>query len=431
MEIKIEKTEKNKKEIEITIPNPDMEAKFLESYKKYRKDIAIKGFRKGKVPINLIKSLFGSQIQEQVINDTVNEAIKEAITEKEIRAISSPDIKDVSYKPETGLIFKAQMEVAPEIETLNYKGLEFEKEIYQVEDSDVEESLEQIRRERAIINSVDGEVQEGHFVVADLQRVDSNRIPIIGDKLENKMLHINHSDENEFALPLIGAKVGDKRILSISTNLPDQSENETKEEYYEAIIKEIKERILPELDDSFIKSVGDFENLDVLKAQIKENLIIETGELSKQKFNRMLADEVVKCNPLDLPEIMINNYLEILVENLKKNSEKEIDETIIRQRYRVDAIWDIKWRLMKERIAELENLGINETDFDEYFKETSESEKIDEAKLRDQYSSNEAKSHLKSQLYEEKILKVIADNSNISEKTVPYKELFTLGMTNE
>lgn len=425
MEIKIEDIEKSKKEIEITIPGPDMERNFLKAYKKYRKDIAIKGFRKGKVPINLIKNLLGTKIQEEVINETINEAFRKAIAEKEILAISSPDVKDVSYKPETGLTFKACVEIAPEIESINYKEFEFEKEVYQVEDSDVDESLEQIRNQHAIINSVEGEVQEGHFVIADFQRVDSNRIPIVGDKFENKMLRIDRSEENEFTLPLLGAKVGEKRMLTISTQLPDQDESDGKVEHYEASIKEIKERTLPELDEAFIKSLGDFEDLDALKARIKDNLMIEAKELSEQQFNRMVADEVIKNNPMDLPEIMVKNYLDAVIENLKQDSEKEIDEAMIRNKYRVDAIWNIKWRMMKNKIIELENIKISETDFDEFFKEISESQKIDEVKLREQYESNETKSQLKEQLLEKKILQIITENSNISEKRIPYKNLLT------
>ncbi|MGP8322211.1 MAG: trigger factor [Methanosarcinaceae archaeon] len=421
MEAKIEAIEAGKKELQITIATSDMEIKFTDAYKKFRKDIAIKGFRKGKVPIGLLKNIFGEKVQEEVIETTVKEALQEAVTENKIHAVSSPTVKDVSYKPETGLVFKAIIEVAPDFESNKYKGFDFEKEIYQIDDSDTDETIERIRNERATINSIDGEVQKGHYVIADVQRVDVSGLPVVGDKLDNKVLHIDDSEENKYSLPLIGAKAGDKRRLTIGTTVPDKGEKV--DEHYEVEVKEIKERILPELNDDFAKTLGDFENFEVFKNRIKENLTHEAKSISLRKFNNLVADELVKNNPLDLPEEMINNYLNVLIEDAKKKSKEELDENTLRDKYRADAIWEIKWTMLKDKIEELESIEIADTDFEDYFKEISASENVDETKLRNQFKTDEAKSRLKEQLREKKILNIVIENSNVIEKNVPYKNL--------
>ena len=382
MEVKIESTEKDTRELQIAIPNSDMENQFNEAYKKYRKNIAINGFRKGRVPLGLIKRMFGDKIQEEVIETAINDGLRDALMEHDVQAITTPQVDDISYKPESGLTFKATVEVAPEYESITYKDFKFEKEIFEIDDSDVEDAIERIRQERATIEDVNGEIQQGHFVISDFQKLDAAGVPLIGEKMASKVTLVEDSDENKYSLALVGAKVGDKRKLTISAAPPDQPDAEKVDEYFEVEVKEVKARVVPELTEEFVKTLGDFENVEAFTNQIKDNITREAESYTMQKYNNAIADEVVKSNPIDLPEPMVENYLDMLVENAKRQSKEPVDEDKLREQHRADAIWSIKWRMIKEKIVELEALKIEEKDFEDYFKEISESSKIDEKQLR-------------------------------------------------
>ncbi|MBN1351386.1 trigger factor [candidate division KSB1 bacterium] len=425
MQVEINDIEKGKKELTISITASAIEVKYTETLNKYRKNIAINGFRKGKVPLSLLKRMLGDKVHEEVIEDIIPDALQDAVKQHKIQVISKPEISDVQYSPETGLKFKALLEVGPEYETVTYKDFEFEKELYQVDDSDVERSIDHILEDRAVINSVEGEVSKGHFVISDLQQIDDAGLPIIGEKLENKVLLVDDSDENKYALPLIGAKVGEKRRLTINiAPNPEAGSTERKDEYFDVHIKDIKERILPELNEDFVKSIGNFDTVEAFRDKLKEDLQLEAESYSKSKFNNAVADMLVKNNPIELPAALIDSYLSVMVENAKKNSEREFDEQDLRTRLRPDAIWNLKWQMIREKIEELEQIEIGDADIEAFITETAAGKETNEIRLRNRYKNESERSKLIDHLKEQRIIQIILENSKVKDKNVPYKSLF-------
>ncbi len=420
MEVNITDLTEHEKQIEVSVPYEKLKPKFEESYNKYKKTIQLEGFRKGKVPLGLIKKVFGNKIEHEVAENSVSDYLQEIIEEQKIKFHDLKKVESIEFNKDDGLKFKAIIKVEPEITLEKYKGLAIEKEIYEVTDDDINLSLDGLREQHATMNNFDGEAQEGHYIVADLQKTDVAGHPLIGEKFENRYFQIGGENvDDNITNQLMGAKAGDKRQLTIPT--PENEEN--KEDFYSVEIKEVKEKTIPELDDEFAKDVGDYENLDQLKEMIRENIKNQSQTGDKQKFHNELIDQVIKNNPIDLPDFMIEDFLTNLVKNMRTENQKDVDENEIRERYRADAIWNLKWILIKDKISDVEEIKIEDSDVDNHIENLTKNAGEEAMKVRKFYRDKKNRERIKGELFDQKVVGFITENSKIKEKTVNYKKL--------
>lgn len=418
MEVNISDHEQYEKAIEVSVPYDELKPKFNDSYNKYKKTIQLEGFRKGKVPIDLIKKVFGTKIEQEVAENSVTAYLQDVIDEHKIKFHGLQKVESLDYNQNDGLKFKAIIRVEPDISLTKYKGLTVEKEIYKVTDDDINFSLENLREQNATMNNIDTEAKEGHYIVADLQKTDSAGHPLIGEKYENRYFQLGGENvEGNIIDQLLGAKPGDNRQIIVPG---PQNENE---EFYSVSVKEVKEKIIPELDDEFAKDIGDYENLDLLKNTIRENIEKQSQAGDEKKFHNKLIDEVIKSNPIDLPDFMIEDFLSVFVKNMKAENKKDVDENEIKEKYRADAIWNLKWILLRDKISELENIIVEDTDVDNHIDELLKNAGKDAAKIRSVYKNKKQRERVKGELFDQKITDFLIDNSKITEKAVTYQDL--------
>lgn len=420
MEVNITDFAENEKQIEVTVPYENLKPKFEESYNKYKKTIQLEGFRKGKVPLGLIKKVFGAKIEQEVAENSISDILQEVIEEHKIKFHDLEKVESVEFNKDDGLKFKAIVKVEPEIELKKYKGLAIEKEIYEVTDDDINLSLEGLREQHATMNNIDGEAQEGHYLAADLQKTDGAGHPLIGEKYENQYFQIGGEKINDtISDQLLGAIAGDKKQITVSI----QEGEGNKVEFYSVEIKEVKEKIIPELDDEFAKDIGDYENLDQLKEMIRENIKKQSQAGDKQKFHNELIDQVIKNNPIDLPDFMIEDFLKNFVKNMKNESQKNVADNELKERYRADAIWNLKWILIRDKISEIEELKIEDSDVDSHIENLVKHAGEEAVKVRKFYRDKKNRERIMRELFDQKVVDFITENSKIKEKTVTYEKL--------
>ena len=422
MDVKVTDHAQWEKNIEVKVTYEELTPKFDEAYKKYKKSIQLEGFRKGKVPLGLIKKVFGAQIENEVAEDSISEYLQEAINQNKIRFHDLVKIDKFEYNREDGLSFSAIIRVEPDIELTQYKGLEVEKKVYKITDDDLNDALENLREQHATMSNVEGEAQEGHFIVADLQKTDETGHPLIGERYENQYLRLEPSSLEEGIISqLVGIKSGEKRQISIAT--PQEAGETPQDAYYSVTVKEIKEKKLPELDDEFAKDIGNYENLDLLKEDLQRRLEDQVKSSDEQQFKNTLMDAVVKANPIDLPEFMIESYLNALIKNVRNNNKQEIDEEEIREKYRADAVWNLKWMLIRDKIAELENIKVDDKEIDEYVEKLAQDAGENAPQIRKRYRDQRNREKLVFDLIEDKIVNFVAEHARINEKEVTYQDL--------
>ena len=412
------------KTVEVTVPYVHFKEDFEKAYRDYKKNIKLGGFRKGKVPVSLIKQMFGNEIEAKAAEEKVTEILKDISKEYKLKPISPARIEKISFTKEDGLKLKVFWEVVPEIELEDYKTLSLEREVYQVEEEDMADALENLREQNAVETNLDEEAQIGHIIVADFQKLESTGIPIVGEKYENRAIQLLKNDseaENEVIEQFVGLKVGDTRNVRFP-RIDPQSQQQVMDEF-SVTVKEVKKKELPELDDEFAKDLGDFENLEELKSKLQENLAHSFKRDYEQKFTEKIIDELVKVNQFELPEPMIKNYLDLLIEQMKKSTKNEINEEQIRTNYRADTIRRLKWTMIKDKISELEDVKLSDSEIDDYIEKLAEDNKKNSLQIKNYYRNEENRNKLEDDLSEQKIVQFLVENAEITEKIITRNDL--------
>ncbi len=420
MEVIINDVAQYEKQIEVKVPYQNLQAKIDEAYNKYKKSIQLEGFRRGKVPLHLIKKVFGTKIEREVAENSISDFLKQAIEENKVKFHNLQKIESVDFNKNDGLKFDAIVRVEPEVELVKYKGLKLEKESYQITDDDINVYLENLRERHTTLENVEGEAKEDNFIVADLQKTDQAGHPMIGDKYENRYFQLSGENvDNRIAKQLIGVKAGDIRQITVQADNDNRAENE----FYSVSVKEVKKKILPTLDDEFAKDLGDFENLAALKEKVRDNLEKQTQAIDKQKYYHAVMDQIIKNNPVDLPDFMIEDFLTTLVENAKsKNQNNDVDENALKERYRADAIWNLKWRLLRDKISETEKIEVKNEEISAEIEKLISEAGTNGAKVRAYYKEEHNRDQVWRELIDHKIVDYITANGKVKEKTVTYQD---------
>lgn len=421
MEVNISEQGKWERVVEVTVPYEELLPKFNETYLTYKKSIQLEGFRKGKVPVDLIKKLFGLKIEKETAEKAVPDYLEEAVKKHQVKLYDISSIDTFEYTRENGLKFKATVKIEPEVVVDKFKELVVEKEIYRITDDDVNEAIENVREQQATMTNIDGPAQSGHYVVADIQQTDATGVPIIGQKFDNRYFLLGGEEvDKEFVDQLLGAKAGDIRQIVLHTPNP-KSENE-QHEYYSIAVKEVKEKKLPEIDDELAKDVGNFENLAALQKTIRENLERHTEHNTQHELDDRIIDEVIKNNPIELPDFMVENFLNSLLENMKKESREKLDETEIRERYRVDAIHNLKWRMIRDKISELEKIEVAESEINDFIETLAKQSGKNAPVIRSNYRNSKKRDQVRFQLLEKKVIDLLIKHAIVSDKVVTYQD---------
>ncbi|MBD3289096.1 trigger factor [candidate division KSB1 bacterium] len=412
------------KEVEVTLSYEELAPDFEKAYKDYKKRISLEGFRKGKVPMDLVKKLYGKEIETHIAEEKIPEILEEIRDEKKLKLISPAKLQEFSYDKENGLKFKVLFEFVPEIELDKYSGLSLEKKTYEISDVDVEEALKNLQEQQATMKTVDEEAQVGHFIVADFQKIDASGVPIVGQKFENRFFQLNKAegeDENQMTEQLLGVKAGDTRKVKFETE--NQKEQE-QFDFYEVSVKEVKEKMLPEINDEFARDAGDYENLEDLKEKMSKELKSRFEEDYEYIFRQNLIDEVVKVNTFELPEPMIENYLQAVIEKAKEDSKGQgVDESQIRSEHRPDAIRQFKWIMIRDKVAELEDIKVESKEIDEYIEDMANKNENNRMQIINYYRQAENRDRLETELLEKKVANFIAEHSDVTEKKVTREDL--------
>lgn len=423
MEVNISEQGKWERTVEISVPYEELLPKFDKAYLKYKKTIQLEGFRKGKVPVDLIKRAFGQKIEREVAENSVADYLEEAVKSQNVKVFDISKIESLNYDRKSGLQFKAFIKVQPQVDEVKYKDLTIENEIYQVTDDDIRDVIDNLREQQATMTNIEGDAQRGQYIVADVQQTDSTGVPLIGKKYENRYFLLGGDEADEtFVEQLLGVKPGDTRRITLPVPNPDPNSEKEQYEYYSIAVKEVKEKKLPELDDELAKDVGNFDTLEQLKENVRKDLEKQAEDNTNQSLSNRIMDEVVKTNPFELPDYMIENYLNAFIENIKKENREKIDEQELRDKYRTDAIWSLKWLLIKEKISELENINVNDEEVIDYIEDLAKNAGKNAALIRSEYRDTKKREQIIHRIEERKVVDMLLNHARISEKIVTYQD---------
>lgn len=416
MQFEVENVDSIKRKITVKVTPEEMGQVEKKVLRKYQKSASIPGFRKGRAPAGILKRSYGESIKADVLESAISDYYEKLLKEIDFRPISQGEIVHIDFENvESGLEFHVQLEAEPAIELKKYKGLKVEKETVLVTDDMVDEALTEIQKNFATVKSVDKSA-EGHFITFNAQQLGEGDVPVIGRKFDDINVQIGSGDfDADLEKQLVDLEVNQERIIRKTPDLSASGKGKSfTPENYKITVTAIEERELPPLDDELAKNLQEenIETLDQLKDVLRKNIQINLQRRSLQQFNNRLVDELLKENPFDVPESMAKHYLNHVVEDFKARYPKEkLDESLIRERYRPEAIHTIRWILLKQEIQKAENLEVSDQ---EILQQIDESNYSDEEKKQMKKNDN-IKSTIKDNLLELKVLKLLEANADITE----------------
>ena len=425
MSLQVENMEKNMAKLTIEVSAEELEKAIQGAYLKQRNKISVPGFRKGKVPRQMIEKMYGVGIfYEDAANALIPTAYGKAYDECELDIVSQPKVEVVQLEKGKPFIFTAEVAVKPEVTLGEYKGLSVDKVSNRVTAKEIDAKLEEEQKKNARTVVVeDRAVQDGDEVVLDFEGfVDG--VAFEGGKGENYPLTIGSgSFIPGFEEQLIGAEA--EKEVEVNVTFPEEYHSEDlagKAAVFKCTVHEIKAKELPELDDEFAAEVSEFDTLDAYKADIKAKIKEQKIADGNRKKEDQAVEKAVANATMEIPEAMIDTQINQMAQDFAQRIQQQglsmeqyfqftgMTAESMMEELRPQAVKRIETRLVLEAIAKAENIEITDERIDEELAKMAEAYKMEVEKLKEFMGENE-KEQMKMDLAVQDAVTFLVDNA--------------------
>jgi trigger factor len=426
------KTDTNKKdtkrEISVEIPAAEVARETDLQIQRYQKSARLPGFRAGHVPASIIKQRFGDGLKNDVIEALAPRHFRKEAEKQGLIPVSQPRITDLHFHDGEPLRFKASFEVLPEIQVEGYKDLRADKPEIDVTDEEVEQALSNLREQQAAYTDVEGRaLAQGDFAQASM-----DGRPKDGNDVKEASANPVHMDDvlieiggkntvAEFTQNLTGATAGEERTFDVS--YPEDISDKRlagKTFIYTVKVNGIKQKSLPELNDEFAKELGEFDNLDAVRKQIRENMEAEKRHTAEHAAKDKLVAELVKRNDFEVPESLIDRQIDLRLERglralaaqgMKMEDLKKMDLPRLRAGQRDQAIHDMKSSLLLDRIADLEKIEVGDEEMNREIETVAKQSKQTSEAVRTRLTEDGGLDRIRMRIRSEKTLEFLYHQS--------------------
>lgn len=420
MDIAIIQKNRYSVEMTVTVPWDDLAGMYDGTIARFRRRVKVAGFRKGKAPRRILLQQYRSDIEADFVEESLDVFYRKAVREKGISPVGQARIDRLEFREGQPLKFTASVEVEPGVELPNYrKKMRVKKSVYIPDEEDVDIYLEELQRHHAELKTVESGSQPGHLLLVDMQEVDRGGIPIVGRRVEDRYIVVGEGLFGGQNLEkLTGLKAGDTAVISAAD--PDDPHPVM----YEITVKNVQEEILPEIDEEFIRKVDDSAStLDELRAVVMERILKRLERQSEARLNEDLIDYLVRHTDLELPPVMVENYLEKAVEEARNRNGESVDEDNLRRELRPSAVKNLKWYLIRKALIEAENLQVTDEEISGRVEEISRSPEVDERSVRRFYRAPSNRDHLREDILDEKLFERLKSLAKIEEVKIPTRDV--------
>ncbi len=361
-----------KHSLELSIPAAEVEKETERVVAEIKTKVRLPGFRPGKAPLNLVKNRFASDIRHDVIEALVPKFFRAAVEKENLQVVGRPDVTDVHFHAGEPLTFKAAFEVAPNFDLGEYRGVTITYTEPEVTDADVDARIEQIRDQKAeYANEEPRPLVDGDYAVVSLESLAG-----VAEKVSQDELMLKIGDEHTmqgFSENLRGASPEDVREFEIT--YPDDYERKTlagRTVKFRAVVKAVRRKELPELNDEFAKDLGDYQTLEELKEIVRKGILQEREQRAQDEAKHQLLEKLVDAHDFPLPDTYVDRQIEINVENQLRGlvaqgldpKQLQLDWQKVRESHKGRASRDVKASLILDKVGEREAIGATQEEVD-------------------------------------------------------------------
>ena len=428
MQVTVEDVSSVKKVLHIEIPEEKVTREFDNAYGQLKKTAKIRGFRPGKTPRGILERMFKKEVQADVSSRLIQESFIEAIKETDLKIVGSPKVDPPGIEPKTPYKYDATIEIRPEIENIEFKGLKLKKTKYQVSDSEIQAQLKMLQKNMAQMKSIDENrpAKKDDVVVIDYEGFKDGKPFAETPAIKNTAIKIGDGSMlKDFDEKLVGMKPGDGKEFNI--RFPEDYSNKKLSGLditFQAKLNEIKEEILPEIDDEFAKDLGEYNTLDELKDAITDNLEQGYAKRTEQELNEQAFKALIEKTEFEVPESLVDAEVQEIVAEAEKSfsyQNRSLEdlglsrETLLEQ-YRETAEKQVRRHLILTEIIDQENMVLPDEDLEAGFREMSDVYRQPLEDLKNYYAKHKDKlAFFKHTLLEKQAIRLIIDSGKIEE----------------
>lgn len=428
MQINVEDVSPLTKKMTITLPEVQVAQELESAYKKLNSEVSLKGFRKGKVPRQVLEKNYRPKVEYDVAEKLIQGTYFDALETSRIDAVVHPDIREQKFAENGTFVYTAEVDVRPRFELAEYKGLEIEQTALEVTDEEISQELEALRKQMAPLQSVeDRAIEKGYLAVVDFQGYhNGNAIKqVVG---ENYSVDVGSGQYGkEFEEKLLGLKKGEEASQEI--DFPANFANPIlagKKVEFKINVKDVKERVLPALDDEFAREVGeDFAGLEALKKHIREKKLQAKKDAQRGDLTDKLMKVLIETHDFEIPPRLVAYEIEAMIKELESNLERQgvtleaagFNRDALVEQYKLAAQARVKGDFLLKKVAEKEGLKLENEDIDKGFKRISEQYNMPVSEVKKYFSSRDDLLPFMAELLNEKILSFLLDAARM--KIVP------------
>jgi trigger factor len=420
MKVELEDLSPVKKRLAVEAEGDEVARETEAVVRRFAAQVRIPGFRAGKAPIDLVRRRFAKEIEEDVRERLVVRMFRDAVAEKGIKPLGDPTLEDLS-RTETGLSFKTTVEVLPTFRVDRYRGVEVRETKVAVGDTDLDQALDSLREAHVRYVAEEGRAAvHGDLLVADLEETVEGGEPRLRERAPIELGHPDHLPA--FTEAILAVKPSETREFHVA--YPSDYPGETlrgKTVRYRIVVHEVKRREVPSLDDDFARDMGDFENLDALRARIGQDLLARKEADARRGLRQSILDKVLLENPIPLPEILVEEEIRSRLEDMVRSMvfhridprTADMDWKALRDRQEEPARKSVHARLVLDAVAEAEGLAVDRAEVEARIR--AEAARIGESEeaLRGRLQKGGGLEALTEQLLREKSLDFMTSVANI------------------
>ena len=425
MSLQVEKLEKNMAKLTIEVAAEDLEKAIQNAYRKQKNRISLPGFRKGKVPRQMIEKMYGPEIfYDDAANELIPKAYSEAYDESGLEIVSQPEIDVVQIEKGKPFIFTAEVAIKPEVTLGEYKGLEVDKISNRVTQKDVDARVqEEADKNARTVVIEDRPVQDKDEIILDFEGfVDGEAFE--GGKGENYPLTIGSgSFIPGFEEQLIGVEA--EKETEVKVTFPEDyhaEELKGKEAVFKCTVHEIKAKELPEIDDEFASEVSEFDTLEEYKSDLKAKIKEQKTKEGRAKQEDQAVEQAVANASMEIPDAMIETQVRQMTDDFRRRMQYQgltveqycqltgMTEEKMAEEMRTEAKKRIETRLVLEAVAKAENIEVSDERFDEEIAKMAEAYRMDADKMKENMADREKK-QLKEDIAVQEAITFLADHA--------------------
>jgi trigger factor len=420
------------KELKIEIEADLVAASHRRISNDYARYATLPGFRQGRAPVSLVQRRFKDEIASEVIRDLVPKAVEQAIKEHNLQPLGEPDVHLDNFDglKELGLAtitLHCHVEVMPQVEVTDYKGLEVTRRVRPFTDEDLDMAIESLREEGETMEPVeDRGAQDGDTVTAELKAHFVNGDDDDFDIEEMKLVLGDSNNLPEFDAALQGAQVDDVRACTVKYPAVFPTKTlQNKEVEYKLTINGLHLRHLPEADDDWAQSLGEgFASLDDMKEKLRERAMESSGKEADERLRNDIFNALIDKHDFEVPRVLVELQIDRLLEDTAQRlayigfDPRQLQKEFwlnYRENMRPQGLRDVKGMLLVGRIAEIEGIEASAEDIEAYFQETAQAVKIGVEEVRDALTKDGGESSIAASLRNRKVIEFLVANAKVTE----------------